>query len=136
MVQFRHVQWAGIPPVSQQIYHRGDIEKMITDLKIKPVSQMELPGSRVMINPQPLPPKQAGSSPTPYLNEAVDWWFKYGGIRIPHFHFGGDVYLLNEDQWRTFSSGLLKDFAKKLTGAKNISFSQLVDVADAVEEIG
>jgi hypothetical protein len=128
MVAFQHIKWPGLPPVSYLLKNGKEIQQMITELKIKPVSQTELPGTRVMINPQPLPPKA-------YLSNAADWWFKWGGMKIPHFHFDGDVYLLNEEQWQTFSSGVLKDFSKKLTNAKNISFSQLADIADAVEEL-
>ena len=36
------------------------------------------------------------------------------GIRIAHFHFEKDVYLLIKEQWKGFSGNIIRDFQEKL----------------------
>ncbi len=59
-----------------------------------------------------------------------------GGLRIPHVHFGADVYLLNDVQWKDFSTSVLRDVTKRISSAKEISFEQTVELAEAVNTLG
>ena len=77
-----------------------------------------------MLNPQPLPP-----------GAFADWWWRYGGIRVPHLHYAGEAYLLDEKQWQTFSSTVMEDITKKLSAARSISFDHFVNVAGPASEI-
>ena len=130
------IRFPGIPP-EILINYSGLIQQLVKEGKLIPISKMESVRTRVMAGPQPEPPTlpvktTALSIP---LSNTVDWWWKYGGIRAPHLHYGEEVYTLNETQWQAFSSTVLRDVAKKLNRAKNIGFDQFVNVANATNEI-
>lgn len=59
----------------------------------------------------------------------------WGGIKIPHLHFNGDIFLLDEKQWKDFSSKIMKEFQGKLSRANAVSFEQLMKVSDAVDTL-
>jgi hypothetical protein len=50
-----------------------------------------------------------------------------GGLKNPHLHFKGNVYLLDDAQWNKFSAPILKELSTKLTSLPSISFDGLVD---------
>jgi hypothetical protein len=56
-----------------------------------------------------------------------------GGIRFPHLHFKGSVYLLDEKQWADFSGKVLEGFRAKLAGAKTVSFEKAVELSEAID---
>ena len=51
-----------------------------------------------------------------------------GGIRVPHLHFGDDVFMLTEKQWKTFSKEILLSCKAALSKAQTISFENAVDL--------
>lgn len=57
-----------------------------------------------------------------------------GGMRSPHLHFRGAVYALNEQQWRAFSGGVVKDLNERLAKASVLSFDQMSDVAEGIDK--
>jgi len=63
-----------------------------------------------------------------------------GGIRTAHFHYGGNIYMLNAEQWQEFSKDVILDMRKKLDRAGevierggSVGFSQLLDLSGSVE---
>lgn len=58
-----------------------------------------------------------------------------GGIRGPHIHFGGDIYLLNDKQWQEFSDRIIKNIQEKLANAKAINFEQVMELSEAASGI-
>ncbi|MEN8135814.1 MAG: hypothetical protein ABFS18_09825 [Thermodesulfobacteriota bacterium] len=58
-----------------------------------------------------------------------------GGIRTPHIHFRGDVFLLNSKQWHEFSSTIIKDIQERLANAKSISFEQVMELSEATSSL-
>lgn len=58
-----------------------------------------------------------------------------GGIRSPHVHYNGDIYLLNKENWNAFSSKIIEGFRTKLANAKGINYDQLMKLGDAMQEI-
>jgi hypothetical protein len=64
------------------------------------------------------------------------WFWKCGGMKELHFHYGGDIYVLNQNQWNDFSRNLVSVFSRKLEGAKTISFDQATELAEIVDSIG
>jgi hypothetical protein len=56
-----------------------------------------------------------------------------GGLKTPHLHLGRDVYVLSQDQWKDFSTRVVKDFQVKLEKAQSLNFQQLMNVADVME---
>jgi hypothetical protein len=55
-----------------------------------------------------------------------------GGMRIAHIHVGDDIYLVNKQQWGTFTKRVMTDLSEKLGSAGNVSFDQVMNVAQAV----
>lgn len=103
------------------------IEQVIREQKLAPVSAESLPE-------MPLSPtsgvamEEKGKAalrikPRPFP----------GGIRIPHLHFKGDIYLLNEKQWAEFSGKVVKDFQAKLSKANTVSFEQVIEISEAMD---
>jgi hypothetical protein len=56
-----------------------------------------------------------------------------GGIRVPHLHYKGQAYLLDEKQWDAFSKKVIADAQAKLANVKVVSFDNLAQLAAAVE---
>lgn len=57
------------------------------------------------------------------------------GIKVPHLHYKGKTYLLSTEQWNEFSRMVQKDLSKKLTKAKTVTFSKLMEMSNAVGEL-
>jgi len=60
---------------------------------------------------------------------------RYGGIRVPHFHSAGDIYLLNDQQWAAFSEKVLAGVREKLGQTRKIGYDQLMEVADVAAKL-
>jgi hypothetical protein len=62
-----------------------------------------------------------------------------GGIRVPHLHCSGKLYLLTRKQWNDFSGQAVSAFKEKLAKANTVesppSFDQLMDLSEAVHAI-
>jgi hypothetical protein len=58
-----------------------------------------------------------------------------GGMKVPHFHYRGDVYLLKPKQWREFSGAVVDDLRKRLADADQGSFDELLDLTNAAGSI-
>jgi hypothetical protein len=58
-----------------------------------------------------------------------------GGMRCAHIHFRGGIYLLNEEQWKSFSGAMIRQYQERLGSVGTIGFSELMDVAAGVENI-
>ncbi len=59
-----------------------------------------------------------------------------GGIRVPHLHLDGDVYLLNDKQWKEFSGKLIKQLQSRLSRVNAVSFEQAVELSETIETLG
>jgi hypothetical protein len=64
------------------------------------------------------------------------FWWKYGGMRVPHLHFKDQVYMLNDEQWKTFSKSLLGAFKTQLEKANTVSFENAQTISDDLENVG
>ena len=60
---------------------------------------------------------------------------KFGGMRTPHLHHAGDLYMLTEKQWVDFSGQILGKLKEKLDGAQKVTFDQLMVISDAVHTL-
>jgi hypothetical protein len=58
-----------------------------------------------------------------------------GGIKSPHVHYNGDIYLLKKEDWKAFSGKIIEDFRTKLASAKSINYDQLMKLSDVMQEI-
>lgn len=116
-------KWAGFPP-EILINYGSIIQEIIKGNKLTPVSALPSMGAVVKTPTR-----------TVDVSSAVDWWWKYGGMKAWHLHYAGEVYALDEAQWQQFSSTVIKDFARKLTDSKSISFDKFVKIADAAVDV-
>lgn len=62
-------------------------------------------------------------------------WGFAGGIRIPHLHYNGEFYAVNEAQWGKFTKSVITSVTEKLQKTQRLGFDQLMDVADSVHTL-
>jgi len=63
------------------------------------------------------------------------WYNPYGGMKMPHIHYAGEVYVLTEPQWAVFSKSVMEAFANKLHSAQRVTFDQVVGLAEGFAEL-
>ena len=63
------------------------------------------------------------------------WDPRFGGWPLPHLHYGGEIYALNDQQWAEFSKTMMHGFATKLQNASRVTFNQLMGVSEGVAEL-
>jgi hypothetical protein len=111
------------------IVHAVDVERFIKANKLRPVSQQTLQkhsAGPVTINRRQEIPQDVAYEP---------WWWKYGGMRVPHLHYEGNTFLLNVEQWKAFSGGIIKEFSRKLAEANAVNFGQMMDLSESINEL-
>lgn len=76
-----------------------------------------------------------GLSAAPFFR--VDFDIR-GGIKAPHIHLDGKIYLLNKEQWGEFSGKVVEDFQARLDSAKTVPLSvdQVLGLAEASKSLG
>ncbi len=68
----------------------------------------------------------------PHSEKVLIWDPRFGGMRMPHLHYNGEIYALNAEQWAEFSNTAVASLAGKLGKAKGIAFENLMDVSKAI----
>lgn len=63
---------------------------------------------------------------------AVIWDPTRGGMRMPHLHYAGEIYILNENQWADFSKSAMSALAEKLGKAQRVTFENVMQVSEAM----
>lgn len=115
-------RWRAGGPRDFWLVNAEQVGKFIHTNKLKPIPQesleMRAPGAEKAAE-----------------EKSIQWWWKAGGIRTPHLHFEGNIYLLNAKQWNTFSSGIIQEFGRKLSEANTVNYGNLMHLADAMNEI-
>jgi hypothetical protein len=127
----RYLDWQSVPWLLKVggmkdfwIINSSLIEQTIKEQGLKPLPP-EAPVAREM----PLVPMEEKAAPIIWHGPI------YGGMRIAHLHFKGQIYPLNEDQWRKFSATVIKGFQAKLARANNVSFEHVMEISDAVDRL-
>ena len=103
------------------------ISEFISKNKLKPIQIESLPNVQAV---------QAESAEQVKAALIIDRRPYPGGIRVPHLHFRGDLYLVKEELWREFSGRIVKDFQAKLANAKSIGFEDVMELSEAVDKLG
>ncbi len=100
------------------------IEKLVGQLKIKPVPVERLPfqPQRAFVEPDV---QTRPGRPTPFP----------GGMRSPHLHMNGDVFMLNQAQWKSFCDTVIKDYGERLRNVSTVGFDEMMELAAAVEAL-
>ena len=106
------------------------IEQLINEYKLKPISGEYLMGEKPFVPMEVIP-----------LSEKKEQMLRYrpipfpGGMRIPHLHFRGDIYQLNDRQWSEFSSKVVNDFKARLGNINKIGFEQVMEMSEVIDSI-
>jgi len=58
-----------------------------------------------------------------------------GGIRIPHVHFEGELYILNPKQWKAYSALVMNDVQERISKASKVDFAQLIEISEAAGKL-
>jgi hypothetical protein len=58
-----------------------------------------------------------------------------GGLKCPHLHSKGDIYLLTEEQWNEFKKEIVPEFEKKLRNAKSVNYTELMQLSEVISGI-
>lgn len=106
------------------------ITKLIKENSIKPIDSEHLFGN----SPEMFQVPNVGAKGK--ISDGLRPYPFPGGLRYPHLHFKGELYKLNDKQWKTFSSEVLKDIRAKLDKVNVVSFEQVMEISDAVDSLG
>jgi len=106
------------------VQHRS-VAQFIEKYKIPAIEEEFLP----MVDVQSAVKRTEASQPLP---KPINF---PGGIRVPHLHFKGELYLLTREQWKTFAGDAINSFQDKMGQANAISFNQLMEISEAVNTL-
>jgi hypothetical protein len=56
-----------------------------------------------------------------------------GGMLVPHFHYGGEVYLVPDEKWQEISMNFKNSFMDKLEKANSLRFDQVMALSETVD---
>lgn len=59
----------------------------------------------------------------------------YGGMKLPHLHYGENIYLLNDKQWNEYSGGILAGIKDKINATQKVTFDQLADLTAGTQTL-
>jgi hypothetical protein len=103
--------------------HRDLIGRFVKEHELKPVpgEYFRVEVARPVDVPEPRWPPFPWPIPFP------------GGLRIPHLHFKGELFELDQAQWQAFTRPLVVDLRARLERAETVGFGDLVELADVVD---
>jgi hypothetical protein len=78
----------------------------------------------------PMAVREAGK-----LAPAMDLGIR-GGIRVPHLHLKNKIYLLDANQWASFSQQVIADAQARLAKTKTIDFDQAMALGSVTQTLG
>jgi len=110
------------------IINEGRVRKFIELNKLNPVSQESIQTRALELE------TKAGRGTKSQINPIyiID---PRGGMRNPHLHYKGKIYLLDSKQWNKFSGEIVKEFSKKLAAANSVTYEQLIELSDVMNGI-
>lgn len=124
IIDFVHRKWIWGIPSPIWLKNIAVIADFIKNNNLKPVPEEHVPSMFVYESPV-IKEKITVPRPIPFP----------GGIRAAHLHFKNDIYLLNEEQWKSFTTGIMKDFQAKLSKVKTVSFEQAIELSEAIDSL-
>ncbi len=110
------------------VINEARVKEFIDENKLKPVSQESL-------QLRALEPEAKASQEAKLLVNPIYIIDPRGGMRNPHLHYRGKIYLLDSELWNKFSGQIVREFSKKLAKANSVSYEQFVELSDAVNAI-
>ncbi len=146
-IDFRNPIWKRGRPAELFVVEEAFIEKFISEFKLRALSEESLDqlspvaggvitDGRLAIEPQLANQRSVEIESMERSSEVKIKPPNFpGGLRTPHIHFKGEVFLLNIKQWQNFSGFVKKDIQKRLDRAESIPFEQMMDLAGVVRDI-
>ncbi len=64
--------------------------------------------------------------------KTILWDPTRGGMRMPHLHYAGEIYILNETQWTNFSKIAMKSLTDKLAKVQKVGFEDVMQVTEVM----
>lgn len=125
---FYYKRWLFGIPAPIWLNRMEMIEGFIKENGLQPAALETLPISPLM--------NQAAGAEIAERAPKIRWPGFPGGIKIPHLHFRGNVFILKEELWQKFSTGLVKDLQGRLAKAKTVSFEQAMEISEAIDSLG
>ncbi|WP_152643307.1 hypothetical protein [Anaeromyxobacter sp. PSR-1] len=55
-----------------------------------------------------------------------------GGMRTPHLHYGGELYVMSEPQWAELSKAAVSAMTERMTKAQRVGFDTVMQLSDVV----
>lgn len=126
-------------PADIWLSHQGMVADVIKKYKLKALDVAAYPSVPTMdmgvLEETAMMTTKAKSIPS--VPAKLPWPRPFpGGLRIPHLHYGADIYLLDTRQWREFSAAVLTEVSKRIANAKEVSFEQALELAEAANTLG
>lgn len=114
-------------PFPVWLLNRELIDDFVKEFKLEPMGGAGTPVSGRLLK---VVPEEAEREVFKLKYEGID-----GGMRGPHLHVGGEVYMLDARTWGVFTERMVATFAQKLQSAQAVSFEQFMEVSSAVEAL-
>lgn len=104
------------------------IKEFIVKYKLKPISHESLPTRALEHEAKASPEAKLQVNPIYIIDPR-------GGMRNPHLHYRGQIYLLDSELWNKFSGQIVREFSEKLAKTNSVSYNQLVELSDTMNAI-
>jgi hypothetical protein len=124
----------GLPAITW-IRHSELVEQIVESHRLRsyPIEGL---ATEVMMAPQFEGADQPEAAATTSLAARFPKPLPYpGGLRVPHLHYKGDIFVVNDKQWQEFTKGVLEGFRAKLAKAQTVSVEQLVELSEAIDAL-
>ena len=133
----RFIDWRRGRPAEIWARAEGYIKNFVKENEIKPLADIyqdpiSAVAGGVIIDGMVGEFLNANVSALQTSSRAIRWPFPFpGGLRGPHVHLAGDVYLLNGEQWNNFVKGVKADIISRLDKAEEIGFEDFIGITEA-----
>lgn len=130
----RFPRWFIGIPVDFWLTNAGIIKDVIKEYRLKPVAAESLHHEFMYgMNRFEF---DAEAEPMMAREEKFKLPFPFpGGIRVAHLHYKGDLFMLDEKQWGSFSQKIKEGLQEKLSNANTVNFEQVVILSEAIDAL-
>lgn len=119
----------GMPPYEFWLDNKVIIQDIVKQYKLKPVDRRYFPAD--------IPAKlQVELRETKARKQWEDKRLWPGGIRIPHVHLNGEVYMFEKEHWNKLVDAKVNEFREKLANVQTVNFEQMMKLSEGFDAIG
>jgi len=129
------LKWRWGKPAEIWVTHLDAVENTINKQKLIPLPREHYPGTG-FYQQAPMAGYQVAQVTQAEQKQIPDIIPDFpGGLKCPHLHYKRDIYLLNNHQWRTFTSSIIEGFKEKISKIGTVSFEQFVKTSEALDSL-